>query len=225
MKRFSNLKKISLLYVEDDKETLKLFSKILKPLTKQLWTSSSIEESYKKYQINQPDLIITDLKLKNENALDFIKKVRKENKDIPIIILTGHQKTEYITEALKLGVNDVFFKPIEDPKKCLIKLNKEAKYILIEKENTKRNKVIETLMNELFDISFIVEENNIIKMNKKTKDIITYNNINKFLEKTTPPIKIKEIENSIIKYEEHFYKLKIKKYCLNDFIFLMNKLS
>ena len=52
------------------------------------------------------EIVITDWNMPNMNGLELVKKIRKEDKDIPIIMVTTEGgKVEVIT-ALKAGVNN-----------------------------------------------------------------------------------------------------------------------
>ena len=69
-------------------------------------------EGFEQYKANPGiDLIITDWNMPNMNGLEFVKLVRKENADIPIVMVTTEGgKVEVIT-ALKAGVNNYIVKP------------------------------------------------------------------------------------------------------------------
>lgn len=57
------------------------------------------------------DLILTDWNMSNMNDLQFVQAIRKENNDIPIVMITTEGgKVEVIT-ALKAGVNNYIVKP------------------------------------------------------------------------------------------------------------------
>lgn len=57
-----------------------------------------------------PDLIITDLKMPDMDGLQFIRHIRKQNRDCEIIVLTNHENFSYAVEAIRLGVMDYVVK-------------------------------------------------------------------------------------------------------------------
>lgn len=59
------------------------------------------------------DLIIMDLSLKNENGLDLVDNLRKNDKfaSIPIIVVTEHAKKDFILRAKDLKVSEYIKKP------------------------------------------------------------------------------------------------------------------
>ncbi|MEM9339324.1 MAG: response regulator, partial [Bacteroidota bacterium] len=62
---------------------------------------------------NQIDLIITDYMMPTLNGYDLIAKLKEENNDVPVIMLTA--KTDFDTKlsALRLGIDDYVTKPFE----------------------------------------------------------------------------------------------------------------
>ena len=66
------------------------------------------EEALEKTRELMPDLILADLDGKQAvSGLGFIKLVRKELPEVPVIIVAGSEESEYVQQALKLGVRDV----------------------------------------------------------------------------------------------------------------------
>lgn len=57
------------------------------------------------------DVIFTDLKMPKIDGFQFTEKIRKINKYIPIILVSGNLDLESSKKFLKLGVNDFIDKP------------------------------------------------------------------------------------------------------------------
>ncbi len=60
---------------------------------------------------NQVDVIITDIQMPGMQGLDMIEKIRKVNRDIPVIILSGYSRFDYAQRAIELGVRKYLTKP------------------------------------------------------------------------------------------------------------------
>jgi signal transduction histidine kinase len=58
------------------------------------------------------DVILADLCLPDMNGLTVIKEIKNAIPDIIPIVITGHSSVENSIEAMRLGVNDYFEKPI-----------------------------------------------------------------------------------------------------------------
>lgn len=58
-------------------------------------------------------LIISDLQLPGKNGLELVRRVRTDNPEIPILIITGHGNREVRRELELLGVTQVLDKPFD----------------------------------------------------------------------------------------------------------------
>lgn len=68
----------------------------------------------RRYLRTEPvDLVLLDLRLGNENGLDFLREIRDKYPDIPVLMITAFSETESAVEAMKLGASDFISKPFE----------------------------------------------------------------------------------------------------------------
>jgi two-component system response regulator AtoC len=61
------------------------------------------------------DLVITDLRMPLADGLSVLRKVRAEQPEVEVIILTAHGSVDSAVEAMKLGAFDYLRKPIGSP--------------------------------------------------------------------------------------------------------------
>ncbi len=77
---------------------------------------TGITSAFHELSISQPDIIITDLILGEDDGLEFIRAVRLGgnglNPYVPILLLTGHTEMFRIQEARDAGVTEVLAKPV-----------------------------------------------------------------------------------------------------------------
>jgi two-component system chemotaxis response regulator CheY len=62
-------------------------------------------------KLNGIDIILTDWNMPEMDGLEFVKRVRTQNKTIPILMVTTNAAKDDIVEALKNGVNNYIVKP------------------------------------------------------------------------------------------------------------------
>ncbi|CAJ0992401.1 two-component system response regulator RssB [Sodalis praecaptivus] len=62
----------------------------------------------------RPDLIICDLEMPEMNGLTFVERFRATDTTTPILIVSGTDQMTDIARVLRLGVQDVLLKPVED---------------------------------------------------------------------------------------------------------------
>ncbi len=57
------------------------------------------------------DLVVTDILMPEKDGLETIAQIRKQQRDIPVIAITGAQDPHYLVNAAGLGAARVLTKP------------------------------------------------------------------------------------------------------------------
>ncbi len=125
----SILKNITILYAEDEAALREITLNILKGFTKkQLVAENGAQglELFKEHE-SEIDIIITDVNMPIMNGLEMIREIKKINSNIPIIVATAFSNTEYLLEAIDIGVDKYVLKPI-DMKKLLQLMSQSLLY-------------------------------------------------------------------------------------------------
>jgi two-component system response regulator YesN len=60
-----------------------------------------------------PDVIVTDIRMKEMDGLEMIERIRKQHPTLPILIISGHDDFEYVKNALRNKVADYLLKPVD----------------------------------------------------------------------------------------------------------------
>ncbi|AXH11633.1 EAL domain-containing protein [Halarcobacter bivalviorum] len=123
------LKNITILYAEDEAALREITLNILKGFTKkQLVAENGAQglELFKEHE-SEIDIIITDVNMPIMNGLEMIREIKKINPNIPIIVATAFSNTEYLLEAIDIGVDKYVLKPI-DMKKLLQLMSQSLLY-------------------------------------------------------------------------------------------------
>ena len=123
---------ISVLLVEDDTVIRNIYKQILGKYITELIVAQNGEEGYKSYLENNPDLIITDIKMPIMNGLDMIKKIREVDKSMRIVIMSAYGESRYFIKAIEAGVKGFLIKPVETDHLVNI-ITEQANDILLEK--------------------------------------------------------------------------------------------
>ena len=77
-------------------------------------TAESGIEALKMIQKDIPDIMITDISMREMTGLELIEKALEIAPDLQIIVLTGYDSFEYARECLRLRVQDFLLKPIDE---------------------------------------------------------------------------------------------------------------
>jgi DNA-binding NtrC family response regulator len=78
-----------LLVVDDESNIRLLYSQELSEEGHQVVTAASASEAVEKLAGSDYDLVVLDIKLKNESGLDLLQKIVKERHDMPVILSTA----------------------------------------------------------------------------------------------------------------------------------------
>ena len=83
---------IKILYIEDEYITRQEVKNILKTKYKNVLEARDGEIGYSLFESEKPDLIITDIKMPNCDGIEMVRKIRKVNSKIPIIVASAFEK-------------------------------------------------------------------------------------------------------------------------------------
>lgn len=78
-----------ILVVDDESSIRLLYSHELSDEGYEITTAASATEAIEALQKNEFDLILLDIKLKNESGLDLLQKIVKERHNLPVILCTA----------------------------------------------------------------------------------------------------------------------------------------
>lgn len=109
----TQLKTKTLLFLEDNDEFALNTTALLNIFVRDVIRVSTIAEAKTALKEKSVDLIVTDIKLKNENGIDFIRDLRSEDTAMPIIIISGNKDEEFLFRSIPLGLTAYLLKPIK----------------------------------------------------------------------------------------------------------------
>jgi two-component system nitrogen regulation response regulator NtrX len=90
-----------------------------------------------------PDLILLDIWMPEEDGLQVLQRLKKENIQCPVIMMSGHGTIETAVKALKLGAFDFIEKPLQFDK-LLISIQHAFLFKDLESENKDLKQKLET---------------------------------------------------------------------------------
>ncbi len=184
------LQKLNILYIEDEQNIRENIANTLKILCDNVYSVENIQEAEEIKKNVRIDIIISDINLNEENGLDFIKKLRGEKIDIPVILLSAYTDKEYLLEATKLKLVDYLVKPVDfkELNEALFKACQEivskANYIIDFENNISYNVLQKKLFNkssneeialtakEVHFLDYLIQNNQRVVSHQELKDNI-----------------------------------------------------
>jgi two-component system, NtrC family, nitrogen regulation response regulator NtrX len=103
----------SILIVDDEKDIRELIGDILKDEGYAVRLAGNSDDCMAEINAEPPSLMILDIWLKDSrmDGIDILKTVKRDNPDIPIVIISGHGNIEIAVAAIKQGAYDFIEKP------------------------------------------------------------------------------------------------------------------
>ncbi len=99
-----------ILVVDDEMEPREALRLILKPIY-EVYMAASGEEALEILQKEEVDLVTLDLKMPGLSGFDVLKEIKKLNKKIDVIVITGQGSLPNAKEAIHYGAVDFISKP------------------------------------------------------------------------------------------------------------------
>lgn len=104
---------MSILIVDDEKDIRELVGDILKEEGYAIRLAGNSDDCMAQINQDPPSLLILDIWLKDSrmDGIDILKTVKRDNPDIPIVIISGHGNIEIAVAAINQGAYDFIEKP------------------------------------------------------------------------------------------------------------------
>ena len=191
--------KLSILYVEDEDSIRERLSRFLNRRTQKLYLAANGREGLEKYLELRPDMVITDIRMPLMDGLTMAEKIREHDRDIPIIITTGHNDEEFFLRSIDIGIDKYIKKPINF-KEFIQVLTRTAKLVIQQKEIDAKNEFIRTIIDINPQMMLITDGKSISYLNKSFLKYIGCQNLDDFNEK------FGSIDHFLIEKDDSFYK-------------------
>ena len=154
------MKKI--LIIDDEKDIRFLLSSILLDEDYLTIEAGNITEAEKKIDGENFDLALIDISLgdKKKDGISLLKKIKKMNSDLPVIMISGHATIQIAVDSIKEGAFEFLEKPF-NTSRLLNFVKRALENFDLKKENKKLN-------NLFFDTYELIGKSNSIKEIKNT---------------------------------------------------------
>jgi DNA-binding response OmpR family regulator len=126
-------KNMKVLYVEDNKEAQEQTIKMLKNFFSDITVANDGQEGLDKFKQGSYHIVFTDIEMPIMNGIIMIDKIREIDKNIPIVIFSAYDKSEYFLKTISAGIDGYILKPydlreiIDVIKKIIMKFDIEVK--------------------------------------------------------------------------------------------------
>jgi len=98
-----------ILIVEDEEKLRRVIGLQLASAGFEVDNAGTAEEALK--IVDRADMVLTDLKLPNMDGLQFLGLIRRQNSQVPVVMMTAFGSVETAVGAMKAGATDFLLKP------------------------------------------------------------------------------------------------------------------
>jgi two-component system, NtrC family, response regulator len=150
----------TVLVVDDEKNYLVVIEDLLSDEGYEVLTASSASEALEMLENTPVDCVLSDIKMPGISGIDLLDKIKEQDPDLPVILMTAFAEVDQAVSAMKKGALDHIQKPFD---------NKDVKRAVargVEKHSLVRNiRYLETELGTLWG--------NIIGKSKAMERVLT----------------------------------------------------
>ena len=70
-------------------------------------------DALKKIENEQPDIVLTDIKMPRMDGIELLKTLHEQKPDIDSLIISGYDEFDYAQKAINYGVKGYILKPVD----------------------------------------------------------------------------------------------------------------
>lgn len=105
--------KPQILVIDDEKDTCELLEKALTPEGYTVLTALEGASALKIVEENKPEIVLLDLKMPKMDGIEVLRRIKRIDKNIVVIIITAYGTMDTARMAMKIGAYDYITKPFD----------------------------------------------------------------------------------------------------------------
>ncbi len=130
-----------ILIVDDNPDIRNILNELISDLGYKTRLAANYQQALTEIDKKLPDVALLDVKLsntENNEGLKLLEHIKTKNKDIPVIIVSGHANIEMAVDSLRLGAFEFIQKPF-DKNRLTNFINRAVENFSLKKENKSLN--------------------------------------------------------------------------------------
>lgn len=106
-------KAINILVVDDEADFREIFSEIIRKMGYQAWVAENGAEALKVIREVKVDIALVDFRMPGMDGIKLLRQMKKESPGTEVILITGYESVNSVTEAGNQGAYAYITKPID----------------------------------------------------------------------------------------------------------------
>ena len=108
-----------ILVIDDEEPTIAMFRLLLGACGYDVLTAGDGATGLEVFEEKKPPIVLTDIRMPGMDGLKVLERIKENDPDTEVIIMTGHGDLELAVKALNLNATDFINKPIRRVCSCL----------------------------------------------------------------------------------------------------------
>jgi two-component system, NtrC family, response regulator len=133
----------TILIVDDEKNYPLILSAVLAEEGFETLTAHSGLEALELLANSDIDLVLTDMKMPSMDGIDLLERIKQENPNLPVIVMTAHGTVEKAVEAMQKGAYNYILKPFDNDQ-LIVYVKKAASLYGVVKDNQRLRNAVES---------------------------------------------------------------------------------
>ena len=125
-----------IMIVDDEKGIREALKQVLEYEEIEVQACASGHEAIRMYPEFQPHLVFLDVKMEGMDGLETLKRVREQDPQAQVVMISGHGTIQTAVEATQLGAYDFLEKPL-DTDRILLTLRNALQHVVLVNENVR----------------------------------------------------------------------------------------
>ena len=101
-----------ILLVDDEKDIREVVHLSLSDMGYQVLEAEDGDQALRIFRDTQPPIVLTDIKMPNMDGIELLQKIKLENPETEVVMITGHGDMDLAIKSLKYKATDFITKPI-----------------------------------------------------------------------------------------------------------------
>ena len=157
----------NILVVDDQAHIRRLYEYTLEKNGYQPYTAGDGEQALKLMETTHIDLVILDLMMPTMDGYTFLKTMRSDGSNIPVLIITARDSAEDIRKSFTLGTDDYMIKPVDEVEMIL-----RVRALLRRAKISEEQKITIGGTTLMYDSFTVIQDGNEIQLPKKEFQIL-----------------------------------------------------
>ncbi len=152
------LRRLTVLYVEDEEEVRNALAHYLRRRFAKVDIAANGQQGWELFKAGRQDVVITDIKMPVMDGLEMAALIKSIVNDVPVIVVTAYNETDYFLRAIEIGIDRYVKKPVI-PEDLIGAVIKGTKIHIQQRQLDETNRqLLESMQNTIEALSRAIEK-------------------------------------------------------------------